>query len=712
MTDTTTSKESIAIKHIAAALAPEAGRAPILNKEIAALAERQKKLGGKSMFEAELAENEEDTMVNFDQMRRVLDDEKKRVDAETDPGKKADLLKRHDRLMRRYGVYDKLLNNEGFLSMTPEERGEMVNIMVNLPGFCESISLVSGGRLTIDQVKQFVSGKGGVVVTPDERKAINELVATFLSSDKLGKRIAKNLSALSMPAEDAVKASEIENRREKIKNKAEKQKEKDDADKTITTVKGKFTSTDELNKANYWYNRLNAQVAKISDETYRPIKMTQTEVQRCLTRLNADITAYETRYPDINKPPVKGVADVYADRRAKYDSLVNSLSPLTYLDGELTDTSLEQRFQDMKDYSEATTKKGSLDAELVTINQAEREMLQLEGERSQYADKYRRKMDTALSEEMKRYWNEITLTAADRAVQADEAMKAEGKQKEADEKKAREDKAKEMLDKYLKISFLKYKNGKVAGWDDRAIKDFMHKDLLSQSPRKLARGMLERIYRERYSMPVEYGKEIKRMFEDMGLGKGTPPLALRDVLNQLPDTLYDSIAAEKVPDMLGYAWARGYYFDRMKLKKGEAEFLRHAYGPDSGFFDKAIAGREKEIEAAAKMLGEYDLLDGGALSAEKLKAIVGKDWTQGSKRLMKVLAVAGGIGAGVFTLGGGFALNAGQTFNLATQSARVINTLANVGAVPSAALGATSRVSEKGINWVATHATNILRKIP
>jgi len=81
-------KANVTGKDLAAALAPERGKAPVLNKEVAALKERYRKDQGKSVFEADITQNPEDLMVNFDEMRRVLDSEQKRVDAEKIPRKK------------------------------------------------------------------------------------------------------------------------------------------------------------------------------------------------------------------------------------------------------------------------------------------------------------------------------------------------------------------------------------------------------------------------------------------------------------------------------------------------------------------------------------------------------------------------------------------------------------------------------------------------
>jgi len=196
-------KANVTGKDLAAALAPERGRAPVLNKEVAALKERYIKDQGKSVFEADMAQSPEDLMVNFDEMRRVLDSEDKRVKAENDPNKKAVLQKRLNRLELRYNVYDKLLNNEGYVAMEAPEKQELINSMSALPGFAEAASVAIGGRLSTDQMMKVLSGKGGVSLTRDESKALTEVISSMANDDRFKNRVSKSLSALKLGDDDA-----------------------------------------------------------------------------------------------------------------------------------------------------------------------------------------------------------------------------------------------------------------------------------------------------------------------------------------------------------------------------------------------------------------------------------------------------------------------------------------------------------------------------
>jgi len=103
---------------------------------------------------------------------------------------------------------------------------------------------------------------------------------------------------------------------------------------------------------------------------------------------------------------------------------------------------------------------------------------------------------------------------------------------------------------------------------------------------------------------------------------------------------------------LGYAQKQGYYFDRLKFKPGQAEFLQRAYPVE--FFEKAALAKTKYTDQAAKLMGGElsEFMDGGALNWKKIKEkLAGKDWAEGMKKLMKYTAYAG---AG-YVLGGGLA---------------------------------------------------------
>ena len=80
--------------------------------------------------------------------------------------------------------------------MNPEEQREMMGVMADLPGFCESIAIATNNTLTIEQARKIMTGKGGVGLTPDQKKVIGEMVTQFANDDKLHSRLAKSLAKL------------------------------------------------------------------------------------------------------------------------------------------------------------------------------------------------------------------------------------------------------------------------------------------------------------------------------------------------------------------------------------------------------------------------------------------------------------------------------------------------------------------------------------
>ncbi|MCX6732738.1 MAG: hypothetical protein NTV98_04315 [Candidatus Roizmanbacteria bacterium] len=359
-------------------------------------------------------------------------------------------------------------------------------------------------------------------------------------------------------------------------------------------------------------------------------------------------------------------------------------------------------FKEYEKYTGAISGIEEQEKKLREFSKDEKEIVNKESERSKYSDKYKRKMEIALSEEMKRYWNEVSLVNAGKSADAQAAIKAEEKASEQKEKDTRVTKTKEMLDRFMQMSYLKYEKGEVKGWDDDAIKQFAKKDIFSRSPKQISRDIVDRIIRNRGKLPRAYGKEIDAMLKEMGVGKGEPPLAARDVLNSIEPSQYEKWAEEKMPDLMGYAWSRGYYFDRMKINPAKAEFLQRAYTED--FFANALAAKGQYTEEAAALLGG-EFMSGGAITKEKIKEMLGKDWVGGTKKLMKALAYAG---AG-YALAGGLVFDANGAY-LGLQ--KVSQSIGNVFRAGGAIAGSVSRAGDWAINAPALGIDKILSGSP
>ena len=184
-------KANIQIKDVAVAMMPERGRAPKMDAKLLELSELVKKGKGESVFKAAVAEKDDDMYVNFTEMRNM-------VDAEKDPSKKLDEDQpdRWKRLNMKLSIYDKWLNNN-LDKASDEEGADIRNVLVDIPGFCESIAVATGGKLTFDQVKNYLTGHGSTGVGADEQKTIAAILGRFVGDGELKRRMEKSISGLS-----------------------------------------------------------------------------------------------------------------------------------------------------------------------------------------------------------------------------------------------------------------------------------------------------------------------------------------------------------------------------------------------------------------------------------------------------------------------------------------------------------------------------------
>ena len=579
-------KASVTGKDLAAALAPERGRAPVLNKEVAELKARYIKDAGKSIFEADVAQNEGDLMVNFDEMRRVLDSEQKRVDAEKDIKKKGELQKRYNRLQLRYNVYDKLLNNEGVKAMDNAEQQEIINAMSTLPGFAEAASVAIGGRLTSEQMMKVLSGKSGVSISADERKALTEVITSMVNDDRFKNRLSKSLASLKMGDDDARISKDIDDLKYKIREKDEVQKKLDNAKGIKKDFETKYPTKEKRDELKIAYGELNELTRALMTQ-FKPRNYSDGELDRIATQL-ADLS---TKYEDAAKkdPQMRPQADAVLAQ-------LNTFSEVAKLS-----VGRGSQFTELEKYAGALSTVEETERALREYSKDEKDIVSKEAERGKYSDLYKRKMEFALPEEMKRYWNEVALENATKAAQAQAAIKAEEDEKTKDLEKKRVEVASDMFKRFTELSFIKYKNGKVKGWCDKDLKQFVKKDLFSRSPKQMAREVLQRIIDSRAQLPNDNRKEIDGLLRQMGVGLGNPPATVRTVLDAIDGSEYQKWAEEKVPEIMGYGKARGYYFDRMTIKPVQAEFLLRSYG--DAFFDKAAAAQAKYAAQTAKFMG-------------------------------------------------------------------------------------------------------------
>lgn len=308
------------------------------------------------------------------------------------------------------------------------------------------------------------------------------------------------------------------------------------------------------------------------------------------------------------------------------------------------------------------------------------------------------KLEKVMERSFKDYYNKSMLTRGKQIAEYDANQKTELKQKEADLKAKQVEITKVLLDKYLRMSFLKYKNGNVDGYDDKGLKKLVKEDLFSHSPADMARELLRRVYDNRGDFPDTYKKEIDVLCKEMGLGAGPPRLTFNDVLKKMDTSVLAGYAATEMPKAFGYARARGYYFDRLRLKKHQVQYIADTDGYGTEFFTTMLAEAERSAQLMTDEKIKNDVLRSIDVAGKQLRdATFGKDYQQGIINALKVATAATAATAGFYYLGGlpsvGAVARAGASmFNLSGRAA--------VGAV------------QGGSNFVTQTADAVLKGYP
>ncbi len=337
---------------------------------------------------------------------------------------------------------------------------------------------------------------------------------------------------------------------------------------------------------------------------------------------------------------------------ARVNMLRNAYAATDQINAILAKPAYAGNFDDIQKkyqlYSEADEKLKGLRSEQTALDQdkAERDKLKLKRDRK--LNEYGNKVASSLDRSFREYYNDVLLQEAQTIAELDANKKAEDKKKAEDLKQKRETDARELLSKYLRLSYLKYRGGKVVGWDDDTIKKFVKKDLLSSSPAQMGRTLLDRINSYKATLPPTYQAEINKTLADMGVTAGPPPVTFANVMSEMDPKFLASLAAEEMPKVLGYAYARGYYFDRLRMSKDQAEFVKTAYSPE--FFMQALGSKEEYRKQFEAEFGKGVLK--GEMGETIRQALVGKDWEDGMKKLLRVAAIGGLTVAGLDFLGG------------------------------------------------------------
>ena len=287
-------KANIQIKDVAVAMMPERGRAPKMDAKLLELSELVKKGKGESVFKAAVAEKDDDMYVNFTEMRNM-------VDAEKDPSKKLDEDQpdRWKRLNMKLSIYDKWLNNN-LDKASDEEGADIRNVLVDIPGFCESIAVATGGKLTFDQVKNYLTGHGSTGVGADEQKTIAAILGRFVGDGELKRRMEKSLSGLSsiIDENDSTTAHEINDLKDKIKGKDAlllRKKSLEDSQRKFTAM-----SDEDRQKAESLFDNVNKIKEAIKD--YKPALWTVGGIDVVVEQLNKQLEMAQKEIDQLERP--------------------------------------------------------------------------------------------------------------------------------------------------------------------------------------------------------------------------------------------------------------------------------------------------------------------------------------------------------------------------------------------------------------------------
>jgi hypothetical protein len=270
------------------------------------------------------------------------------------------------------------------------------------------------------------------------------------------------------------------------------------------------------------------------------------------------------------------------------------------------------------------------------------QLTNLQQERERALRSYEAQVFGSLDRTVKGYWNEAILQDSAEIAQAE----AQKKSKEGEAAKTKEEKVKELLDRFFQLSLYRYKNGEIVGWDDAFIKDMVKNNLLRNHPAEMMKLFIKRVVEHRADLPPNYRTEIENLLNELGATYKNA-LGLRifsvDLLTKSLDRKFLSdMASTWVPKLLGYAWARGYWTDRIRFRKVQIEFLRAAYSPE--FFVKALESKAEYQQLADQVMGKGVLNLQGELANNIKKNLAGADWAEFLKKMFTLLAILGLLG--------------------------------------------------------------------
>ncbi len=261
------------------------------------------------------------------------------------------------------------------------------------------------------------------------------------------------------------------------------------------------------------------------------------------------------------------------------------------------------------------------------------EFKQTERKRDKEAKGYRAKIKNSLNSSVKGYWYEGMMTRAQEAANIEQAKKVDiGKEADA------------LLSGYMLNSCWTYEQRNVRGemqwhtkgWDDDWIKKTANA-VKGLPPEGMALRMLERIRDYRTQMPPDMQKGVNELLDRLG------------PLNKIPRSTLKELGVKFVPQMIGYAQARGYWIDRLRYSKAQGEFMLANYGPK--FFADVLQGKMQYQQITNDLLGK-GVLNLGSNVEEQLKKKLHPNLLLKLLSLLGVIGIGGLFGGKLLGLGG------------------------------------------------------------
>lgn len=622
----TIAQPPVEARHVAAAVTGEKST----NAEIKTLVDLLNQRGAKGMFQQEALPDENvPTEPRFDEL-------KKTADKETDATKKANLT---DKLDKYKEITEGTINDPN-LKLVAE-------VMSTMPGFVSAVAAELKSTNMADVVNKIR------IMDP----TVKPILERMAKDEKFVKRFKRVLGEIEVSEDMDTKETAAEALKSEVTTKqatidAEK-KVYTDAQKWYNDSKtggGPLTPADLASLENdvmtYELHRMALQDPNLPRQ-FLKTDISKAQLPAYLATLKAYITA-TFGVPDVATLDPTTIVNVTQKNIAiaTKNAYLNAESMQNlYTNPYFTEANVAK----LRTYAESDQKIAGLDAQQQELNKKKIDASKAENAWKKALEKYERRIEIALDKAAKGYYNEVTLKEAADAAMAEALKKEEGKT----EGKTKEEQARELVKKYMRLAYLKYgtdfKTGRQVpkGWDDEWIKTNA-KAIKSLGPEGIAKVMIQKIMTQKGFFPPEVQTALLELTGKINPADPNNPLA------GLSSDALRNLGAELAPQLLGYAQSRGYWSDRIKFSKPEAEMMRALYGEE--FWTKALQNKTEFQQQADEIFGKGVLNLGEGLNKD-VKNLMGRDWPTTLKKLLKLLAILGIVGA-VFVAGPGLIASA------------------------------------------------------